>query len=63
MQLDERDIDTGDGIAQRHRGVRKPAGVDDHEVDLVQPRLVQAVDKRALVVRLERAQCRPVRGH
>ena len=59
MDLPERTLDREERIAQRDRGVGQPAGVDDRGVEVA---LVEAIDERALVVRLEEVDLEPELG-
>ncbi len=56
VQLDEWQRHPGEGIAQRHAGVRECAGVDDDEIDAVTARRVDAADQFMLRVALEGRQ-------
>lgn len=61
MQLDERDLDAQQRIADRHRGVRERPRVDHNAVD-GSARRVDAVDDGAFVVGLEGVQRGAERG-
>src|SRR4051812_8046850 len=52
MHLDHRKRRVRDGVAQHDRGVREPAGIDDGTSRVAV--LLQEVDERTLVIRLER---------
>ena len=53
MDLDERDGDRRDGVAQRNAGVRVGRRIDDDEADTLAACGVDALDQGALVVALE----------
>ena len=59
VDLDERPLDAEQRVAQRDARVGQPAGVDDRDVEVA---LVQPVDQRALVVRLEEVDVEPELG-
>jgi hypothetical protein len=50
VDLDERPADALERVSQRDAGVGQAAGVDDRPVEVA---LLEPVDQRALVVRLE----------
>ena len=58
MHLHHRQANGRNGITQRDRGVGIPAGIDNHSA-CPTPGVVQSVNQRALVIRLQTAHLDP----